>query len=71
MLPGRVLHELHDIWRGREPRDEYLCTLVNAYLALGGCATGVRAGTSYVDVGTLHGYREANQLLSELATPLR
>ena len=26
-------------------------------------ALGVRAGESYVDVGTLHGYREATQLL--------
>jgi len=69
-LNGRVLTELHSLWLARDPRDEYLGTLVNAYLALGGRATGVRAGRSYVDVGTLHGYREANQLLSEPATPL-
>jgi dTDP-glucose pyrophosphorylase len=62
-LSGRVLGQLHEIWCAREPRDEYLGTLVNAYLALGGRATGVRAGESYVDVGTLHGYREANKLL--------
>jgi len=70
MLPGRVLHELHRLWSAREPRDEYLGTLVNAYLAGGGRASGVRAGTSYVDVGTLNGYREANQLLAQLAVPL-
>ncbi len=62
-MPGRVLHELHDLWMSRDPRDEYLGTLVNAYLALGGRAIGVRAGESYVDVGTLHGYREAHLLL--------
>jgi glucose-1-phosphate thymidylyltransferase len=62
-MPGRVFHELHDLWRARHPRDEYFGTLVNAYLALGGHADGVRAGEAYVDVGTLHGYREANQLL--------
>jgi dTDP-glucose pyrophosphorylase len=62
-LPGHVLHELHALWCSRDPRDEYIGTLVNAYLARGGRATGVRAGESYVDVGTLHGYREANQLL--------
>jgi hypothetical protein len=39
---------------------------VNAYLSLGGRARGVRAGTAYVDVGTLHGYREAINLLSEV-----
>ena len=41
----------------------YVGTLVNAWLARGGEARGVRAGESYVDVGTLHGYREAIQLL--------
>ena len=62
-MPGRVLHELHELWQNRDPRDEYFGTLVNAYLALGGRAQGVRAGEAYVDVGTLHGYREATQLL--------
>ena len=40
------------------------CGLLYAYLARGGTAAGVRAGRSYVDVGTLHGYREAIALLS-------
>jgi dTDP-glucose pyrophosphorylase len=62
-LTGRVFHTLHDLWRRRMPRDEYVGSLVNAYLDGGGRATGVRAGLSYVDVGTLDGYREANQLL--------
>jgi glucose-1-phosphate thymidylyltransferase len=62
-MPGAVLHELHDLWQRRDPPDEYFGTLVNAYLALGGTAVGVKAGESYVDVGTLHGYREATQLL--------
>ena len=38
-------------------------TLVNAYIAGGGEAFGVRAGESYVDVGTLNGYRSAMQML--------
>ena len=62
-LPGCVYHELHRIWAHREPRDEYVGTLVNAYLEQGGSATGVRAGEIYVDVGTVHGYREALQAL--------
>jgi glucose-1-phosphate thymidylyltransferase len=62
-MPGAVLHELHDLWRRRECRDEYLGTLVNAWLAGGGVAHGVRAGEAYVDVGTLHGYRAASELL--------
>jgi dTDP-glucose pyrophosphorylase len=67
-MPGSVLHELRALWCSREPRDEYIGTLINAYLTLGGRAVGVRAGQSYVDVGTLHGYREANQLLDARRT---
>jgi len=64
-MPGAVLSELHALWHERECRDEYFGTLVNAWLARGGTAVGVRAGTSYVDVGTLHGYRQAIDLLKE------
>jgi dTDP-glucose pyrophosphorylase len=63
-MPGAVLAALHQLWVLRDQRDEYVGTLVNAYLAAGGEAVGTRAGTDYVDVGTLHGYREAVQLLS-------
>ncbi|UQA62964.1 nucleotidyltransferase family protein [Polyangium aurulentum] len=66
-MPGRVLEDLRRLWIQRERRDEYIGTLVNAYLANGGRAVGVKAGRSYVDVGTLHGYREAITLLSETA----
>lgn len=51
-------------WRARGEREEYVGTLINAWLEQGGQAWGVRAGKSYVDVGTLHGYREAIRLLS-------
>jgi len=63
-MPGRIYHALHALWLRRERRDEYLGTLVNAWIAEGGEAAGVRAGASYVDVGTLHGYREAIRLLT-------
>jgi dTDP-glucose pyrophosphorylase len=63
-MPGAVLRELCDLWHTRDPRDEYIGTLVNAYLTAGGQATGIRAGDAYVDVGTLNGYREAIRLLS-------
>src|SRR6185437_6046852 len=63
-MPGRIYHELHDFWRARGAADEYVGTLVNAWLAQGGEAAGVRAGAAYVDVGTLHGYREAVRLLA-------
>ena len=72
-MPGHVFHELHDLWHARNERDEYFGTLVNEWLAQGGEAYGIRAGESYVDVGTLHGYREAIRLLSadDQAPPAR
>ncbi len=66
-MPGRVLEDLRQLWLRRERRDEYFGTLVNAYLAEGGEAVGVKAGRAYVDVGTLDGYRSAIGLLSEAA----
>ncbi|MFL5612044.1 MAG: sugar phosphate nucleotidyltransferase [Gemmatimonadaceae bacterium] len=63
-MPGHTLESLHALWLDRGRRDEYIGTLVNAYIAGGGEALGVRAGSAYVDVGTLHGYREAMRLLS-------
>jgi dTDP-glucose pyrophosphorylase len=63
-MPGAVLHDLHRLWCERARRDEYLGTLINAYIAQGGQAYGVRAGQAYVDVGTLNGYREAIRLLT-------
>jgi NDP-sugar pyrophosphorylase family protein len=64
-MPGAILHELQSLWLERERQDEYIGTLVNAWLAGGGSAIGIRAGESYVDVGTLHGYREAMNLLRD------
>jgi glucose-1-phosphate thymidylyltransferase len=58
-----VLQQLHDLWVERNRSDVYMGTLVNHWIAKGGRAKAVRAGTAYVDVGTLHGYREAITLL--------
>ena len=62
-MPGSVLQELHSLWRARDCQDEYIGTLVNAWIDQGGRASGLRAGTAYADVGTLNGYREAIRLL--------
>jgi dTDP-glucose pyrophosphorylase len=66
-MPGSVLTHLCDLWERRGRSDEYFGTLVNAYLEEGGRAVGVKAGLSYVDVGTLNGYRAAIGLLTEAA----
>jgi len=68
-LPVAVLRELHDLWLERGRRDEYIGTLVNAWLERGGEALGVPAGEAYVDVGTLHGYREAIHVLEGRPAP--
>jgi dTDP-glucose pyrophosphorylase len=68
-MPGAVLHGLYRLWCARDREDEFLGTLVNAWLREGHPATAVRAGTSYVDVGTLNGYREALTLLQGSTEP--
>jgi hypothetical protein len=64
-LTGAIFRTLYELWLTRDPPDEYFGTLVNAFLESGGIAFGIRAGKSYVDVGTLNGYREAIKLLTE------
>ena len=67
-LPGRTLRELHALWREPGRGDPYFGTLVNAWLARGGEAHAVNAGERYVDVGTLHGWRDAARLLDGVPT---
>jgi dTDP-glucose pyrophosphorylase len=63
-MPGHIFHDLRQLWLERDREDEYLGTLVNAWIAAGGEAWSARIGASYVDVGTVHGYREALRLLA-------
>ncbi len=62
-LPATVLRELHALWCEPGRGDTYIGTLVNAWLARGGSAWAAQDGTAYVDVGTLHGWRDAVHLL--------
>lgn len=64
-LRARVLAELREVWVSRGSSDHYIGTVVNEWIARGGRARAVTAGTAYVDVGTLHGYREAITLLAQ------
>ncbi len=68
-LRGSTMRELHALFCRPERRDPYVGTLVNAWLALGGRATAVRAGRHYHDVGTVGGYREAVRLLGAKRRP--
>jgi len=62
-MPASIFTDLHRLWMDRDRQDEYIGTLVNAYLARGGKAIGVHAGQTYVDVGTVNGYREAMKMM--------
>jgi glucose-1-phosphate thymidylyltransferase len=64
-MPGRTYAELNRLWQQRHRQDEYIGTLVNTYLAGGGSAIGIKGGSAYVDVGTVHGYRAAIELLKD------
>ena len=63
-MSARCFRDLHSLWKRRQQADEYFGTLINSYLAEGGRGFGIKAGESYVDVGTLAGYRAAIDLLS-------
>jgi glucose-1-phosphate thymidylyltransferase len=65
-MPGAVFAELRSLWHARQCEDEYFGTLINAWLAQGGNAVAVKAGTDYVDIGTLNGYRAALTLLASV-----
>jgi glucose-1-phosphate thymidylyltransferase len=58
--------DLRLLWEQRGRQDEYFGTLVNSYVAAGGRGIGIKAGESYVDVGTLNGYRAAMALLADV-----
>lgn len=63
--PSSVLRELHELWLERDGIDPYVGTLVNAWLRRGGEARAVHAGQSYIDVGTMDGYRDAIRALGD------
>jgi dTDP-glucose pyrophosphorylase len=66
-MPARTFQTLHALWSEPERGDEYVGTLVNAYLRRGGHASAVRAGERYFDVGTVDGYRAAIDALRPVA----
>lgn len=67
-IAGEHYRALHDLWRERRCEDEYLGTLLNAYIRSGGRVRAVRAGETYLDVGTFDGFRAAAVTLAELET---
>jgi dTDP-glucose pyrophosphorylase len=62
-MPGAIFHSLFELWKTR--RDEYIGTLVNAWIAGGGEVLAVPAGKSYLDVGAMDGYFTAMRSLAD------
>ena len=62
-MPGAIFHSLFELWNRR--RDEYVGTLVNAWIAGGGEAFAFPAGQSYLDVGAMDGYFTAMRTLAD------
>jgi dTDP-glucose pyrophosphorylase len=60
---GRAFHALRTLWESRHREDEYLGHLLNAYIAAGNPVHGLPLGERYMDVGTMEGYRNAQDYL--------
>jgi glucose-1-phosphate thymidylyltransferase len=69
---GQAFHALKLLWEARHREDIYLGDLLNAYISAGNVARATHAGEHYMDVGTLEGYRAAQDFLRTTGeTPLR
>lgn len=68
---GDAFYRLKLLWEARRRRDEYFGDLLNAFLAAGNVARGKFCGEVYMDVGTLEGYREAQDYLRAQQGSLR
>jgi dTDP-glucose pyrophosphorylase len=68
---GEAFHRLKLLWESRHRSDEYLGDLLNAFIAAGNVVRGCSSGEVYMDVGTLEGYRNAQDYLRAGARNLR
>jgi len=64
-ISGHIFQTLKLLWESRHRRDEYLGSLLNAYLEAGGAIRGHWIGETYMDVGTVEGYRAALDFLRQ------
>ncbi|HET7749278.1 MAG TPA: sugar phosphate nucleotidyltransferase [Terriglobales bacterium] len=66
---GNAFHALKLLWEARHREDTYLGDLLNAYISAGNVVRATHAGEHYMDVGTLEGYRAAQDFLRATAEP--
>lgn len=64
---GPAFHALKLLWEARHREDLFLGDLLNAYIAAGNVVRATHAGEHYMDVGTLEGYRTAQDFLRAIA----
>jgi len=64
-------HRLKLLWEARHRSDQYLGDLLNAFLAAGNIVRGKYCGEIYMDVGTMEGYRNAQDYLRSRAAALK
>jgi dTDP-glucose pyrophosphorylase len=64
-LPGPAYRGLFELWRERGFADEYLGTLINAWIERGREVWAQQVGEAYYDVGTMDGYLAAMQILMD------
>jgi len=57
------------LWEARHREDEYLGTLLNAYIDAGHAVRGHHVGETYIDVGTMKGFQRAQDFLRAQAKP--
>jgi glucose-1-phosphate thymidylyltransferase len=70
---GEAFRLLRLLWESRHRQDEFLGHLLNAYISAGNAVRATHCGEKYMDVGTLEGYRSAQDFLRSLQklTPVR
>ncbi len=66
---GQAFHDLKLLWEARHREDEYLGTLLNAYISYGSSVRGHHVGETYIDVGTMEGYHRAQDFLRTQNAP--
>jgi len=67
---GHAFHDLKLLWESRHRQDEYLGTLLNAFIDAGSMVRGHHVGETYIDVGTMEGYQRAQDFLRQQARSL-
>lgn len=60
---GDAFHHLKLLWEARHRSDEFLGDLLNAFIDAGNVVRASHCGEKYMDVGTIGGYRAAQDFL--------